>query len=153
MAIGHWLKNYMKWYFDPNCESGEGGGGGSSRILLYENDELDISLSGSAPIIYAAPQNALLLNIPWAEGTALSVEVDGETIITDSIASSSASSASVGLSSPGDTAGISASKNAGVIFNGSAVNSERFIYQVSMIMLNSNVVPAGTHSVKIYKEV
>lgn len=25
MAIGHWLKNYMKWYFDPNCESGGGG--------------------------------------------------------------------------------------------------------------------------------
>ena len=31
MAIGHWLKNYIKWYFDPNCESGGGGDGASEK--------------------------------------------------------------------------------------------------------------------------
>ena len=30
MAIGHWLKNFTKWYFDPGAEPG--GGGGSSDL-------------------------------------------------------------------------------------------------------------------------
>lgn len=51
MAIGHWLKNFTKWYFDPGAESGGGGGGGSSdfsvanvTVSVPENDRLYIEL-------------------------------------------------------------------------------------------------------------
>lgn len=38
MAIGHWLKNYMKWYFDPNCESGGGGGEVDPNVSAFTFD-------------------------------------------------------------------------------------------------------------------
>ena len=36
MAIGHWLKNFTKWYFDPGAESG--GGGGQSYVAFNINN-------------------------------------------------------------------------------------------------------------------
>ena len=41
MAVGHWLKNFTKWYFNPDYEGG--GGGGSSdfstaTVTVVNND-------------------------------------------------------------------------------------------------------------------
>lgn len=38
MAIGHWLKNFTKWYFDPGAESGGGGGGGPIQLVPSISD-------------------------------------------------------------------------------------------------------------------
>ena len=128
------------------------GGGGSSRVLLYENDAVIVDQDGISPIIYTMATTNLT-TCPWVDELSLSIEVDGEVVLTENINSTSNTDAYIGLSSPGDTAGISDGTNVGATFVGSAYNSERYICMLNLVILNSNVFAKGTHSVKIYKEV
>ena len=129
-----------------------GGGDKPKKVLLYENDALDIQDDGASPIIYTMTTTNLT-TCPWVDELSLSIEVDGKVVLTENINSTSIVDAYIGLSSPGDTAGISDGTNVGATFAGSAFDSERYICKLNMVILNSNVFAKGTHSVKIYKEV
>lgn len=52
MAIGHWLKNFTKWYFNPEIE---GGGGGSSDFsaaqVTFLNSNENIAYSVNVPTL------------------------------------------------------------------------------------------------------
>lgn len=51
MAIGHWLKNFTKWYFNPDAEGGGGGGDGYLGLhtatvnITYDTSELEGDLT------------------------------------------------------------------------------------------------------------
>lgn len=56
MAIGHWLKNFTKWYFDPDIEGGSGEGGGSSDfrtapVTVINNASGEVTFDGALYIV------------------------------------------------------------------------------------------------------
>ena len=149
MAIGHWLKNYMKWYFDPNCESG-GGGGGSSRVLVYEN-ELDISSDGQSPIIYGTGAGGFIAPYYTIEDT-FTLEVDGTVCATGKFVLTGGGAYTLGLTNPGDSAGL-ANYSGGVAAIAEDLNADKVPYVLTNnAMLDGSKFEKGTHSVKIYKE-
>ena len=125
--------------------SDEEGGSGSSRILLYENGALDISRQTG---------NWLFANVPnpvlsaWFEKNAIGnwiLEVDNEELSSEMQANNY-----IGVESPGDTTHVGVNK-IGCSF--ALFDNTTKVASLSFIMLDKNYFTAGTHSVKIYKEV
>ena len=147
MALGHWLKNYIKWYFDPNCESGGGGGDEPKRVLLYENDALDISQT-SGDWIFGQYQNTESMTNAWFNisypGNWI-LSVDNEELITP--LQEGGGAYYLGVKDPGDSAGVNK------IGCRLTLYGTEYVQNMALIMLDKNYFTAGTHSVKIYKEV
>lgn len=121
------------------------GGGGSSRVLLYENDALDISQT-SGNWIYSG--TALTISNAWFNSNSQGnwvLSIDGEELSSE--LNASGNDFYIGVENPGDSEHVGVNR-LGCLFghNGS------FISGVQMIMLDKNFFTAGTHSVKIYKE-
>ena len=130
------------------------GGGGSSRILLYEND-VTFPKDGASQIKFAQRgeglTNLALIHPEWAESIgALSIEIDGEVVYTGEYADSTYS---VGLSYPGDSDGIAKGYASGIQFGYTLSDNKTCLYYIASISIDSNKISAeGTHSVKLYKE-
>ena len=159
MARGHWLKNYMKWYFDPTIESG-GGGGEKQKILFFSNPSFNFSNNGNSPIKWGVG-GAATENIWIDDSSVFSVEIDGEEVVSGTVKSESSDNNkySLGIANPADTASVEAGYNAGVQFStnkttpasGEGPNSLYYAFGVGVFAINSNVISAGTHDVKVYK--
>lgn len=84
MAIGHWLKNFTKWYFNPEIE---GGGGGSSdfstaQAVVINNLQYDavplgvahlttVPTEATMPIITVQPVETSNITVALYKNTAL----------------------------------------------------------------------------------
>ena len=55
MAIGHWLKNFTQWYFDPGAESGGGGGGETQQLTLIIKDGVVTDYSTGFHLVAVIP--------------------------------------------------------------------------------------------------
>lgn len=131
------------------------GGGGASRILLYENDALDISSSGQSPIIYTnigRPNGILMQPTFINDEPTLSLEIDGNIVYSGAI---DLTTYGWGIENPGDSSSVESEINGGGRFDVILVANTpatETIACLTNIYVNSNIIPAGTHSVKIYKE-
>lgn len=132
---------------------GEGGGGDTpapSRILLYENDALDFDQTGAGTLRYA--QELPLLTtyfIDDATAIKLTIEIDGEVKLSDFMMASPGQNY-VGLQNPGDSSGTAP---CGVAITIAAALNRYVALKIAYFIINTTDISAGTHSVKIYKEV
>lgn len=132
------------------------GDGGSSRVLLYENDALDISTAGAPGIYFTGNGKTFPLIAPtsYAESDVFTLEIDGALAISSTIAEITKSGSTMyvmGIESPADTDGITRGLKAG--FGVNKPDSEGKVYVVTYVNINDKFITAGTHSVKIYREV
>lgn len=122
-------------------------GGSSSRVLLYENDELDFTKAGSW--LYVSPSDKSLDATFKVDSGNFTLQVDDEEYTSE--LASGQNSYYMGVMSPGDTEHIGINKM-GCAFNVTS-GSPVFITELGMVMLSPTDFTEGTHSVKIYKEV
>ena len=132
--------------------SGGESGGGSSRVLLYENDAMEISKDGVPSIKYINEDIWLNLESYWTINSTYSLEIDGMVAITGAFVKPAGESAyHLGLTSPGDSTGLT-NYSAGLTPTTTGTSSQEIINGFSWIIIDSSKYPGTTHSVKIYKE-
>lgn len=132
----------------------DAGGGGSSRVLLYENNAVEFTDQGAPPIISVTVQESLLEPV-WNDGNlTFAIEIDGEEAFVGNVVTPSGTTQQVamGIKNPGDTQAVSDGAKAGALFEQTHIG-KYCVFQTAMFMLNSSAYSGTTHSVKIYKEV
>lgn len=137
------------------------GGGDASNLLLWENDAVNISQSGASPIVFGQGSDLgdsrTLLDPQWFESQSIIIEVDGEeAFIGDATFQSSGGGSFavlVGIRNPGDSQAIVDGAKAGAMFEATYLSGKYCFFQIAMMMLDSTKFPAGTHSIRIYKEI
>ena len=130
------------------------GGGGSNRVLLYENDALEFTNQGAPPIIYTTARG-LFLEPVWNDGNlTFAIEIDGEEAFVGYVVTPSGTTeqAAMGIKNPGDTQAVSDGAKAGALFDQTSMG-KNCVFQTAMFMLNSSAYSGTVHSVKIYKEI
>ena len=137
----------------------EAGGGGDtptpSRILLYENDALDFDQTGSGTLRFV--QNLPLLTTYFVDDATtikLTIEIDGEVKLSDFMTAQPGQDY-VGLKDPEDSTGTAPCGVAVSAISATMTTTlSRYIaYKILYFTINTTYISAGTHSVKIYKEV
>lgn len=130
----------------------EAGGGGDEpkRVLLYENDALDISQT-SGDWIFGQYQNEGMTNACFNTSYPGNwiLSVDNEELIAPLQIDTSSGGYYLGVLSPSDSEHVGVNK----IGCRLSANHGSYIQNIVLIMLDKNYFTAGTHSVKIYKEV
>lgn len=132
----------------------EAGGGGSSRILLYENSALDFDNTGSGTLRFA--QDLPLLTtyfVDDATAIKLTIEIDDEVKLSDFMTAQPGQDY-VGLKNPGDSTGTATCGLAvcAITVTMTATVNRYIAYKIAYFTINTTDISAGTHSVKIYKE-
>lgn len=129
---------------------GESGGDEPSRVLLYENDALDITQT-TADWIYGQYQNEGMTNAYFNASYPGNwiLSVDNEELITSLQIDTSSGGYYLGVISPSDSEHVGVNKIGCRLLT----NSGSYVQNIVLIMLDKNYFTAGTHSVKIYKEV
>ena len=131
----------------------DGEGGGSSRVLLYENDALDFTDPGASPIISVTMHESFLEPV-WNDGNlTFAIEIDGEEAFVGNVVTPSGTTqqAAMGIKNPGDTQAVSDGAKAGALFDQTYIG-KNCVFQTAMFMLNSSAYSGTVHSVKLYKE-
>lgn len=129
-------------------------GGGSSRVLLYENDALDISSEDKGCVFKAITPSLATnawINMGIGNDVSLVLSVDGETLSAAPQLNTSGYAYYIGLQDPGDTEHIGIYKM-GCMLTKTTSAGKDFTQDFSFITLDGNYFTAGTHSVKIYAE-
>lgn len=137
------------------------GGGGSSRLLLYENDAITVidegahwGETGENYLIYGNVKITDFEPPYYSINDTYTLEVDGVVCASGPLEFISTSGSPVlGLKSPGDTASVS-NYSGGIGLSMTVINDNKVATAVqNYLILDGTKFAKGTHSVKLYKEV
>lgn len=131
----------------------EAGGGGSSRVLLYENDAMTFGQSGADSIKYTTMTESFAPPY-WSTEETYTLEIDNQVAASGNVVRNPQSGYYyLGLNSPGDSAGLATYSGGFRAGYSSSMTGGIIIGVDGEMLIDSSKFTAETHSVKIYKEV